>query len=309
MAGRTTKWLIGCGAGGGLLVVIVIAVGLFLMKDTILGAKRTVDNIKEIAALHDEMVLSYGEVDDFVPPADGIPSPDRIDRFLDLRERLAAPRERLREHLFRFPPENVLRGGGKPLARVASVFRELGSLLPDIVSYLVGRAGLMRELEMSPGEYLYIYSLVYYSWLDHSPEDGPTAMEIDADGQRYSTGERILDGESGTFSSGEIWKRYHTYVTAQVRNQLAAALQAEGAEEWREQLRGEYLLMKDDPRRILWEDGLPASVAAALEPYRGRLEAGYFPELNCFELSPMKSADWEEQQRKWKFERNWDSGE
>ena len=66
-------------------------------------------------------VEAYGEVDEWVPPADGIPEPGRIGRFLSLRENLGEPREQLLENLANFPPADVLADDTKPLKKVGSV--------------------------------------------------------------------------------------------------------------------------------------------------------------------------------------------
>ena len=42
--------------------------------------------------------------------------------------------------------------------------------------------------------------------------------------------------------------------------------------------------MDDDRDRVLWQDALPAQIAASLEPYAERLEATYSPVSNPFEL-------------------------
>ncbi len=301
MAGKGVKWLIGCGSAVGLLIIVTIIVGFFLLKDTIISVKNTVEDIKEIAAMHEELVDRYGEVDEFVPPADGVPTSSRIARFLSVRDGMEEERTRLQSKLAVFPPAEVMRGEDEALSKVAGVLKELGGLIPDVTEYLRLRTQLLRDLEMSPGEYLYIYSLVYYSWLGNSPSDGPYAMEIDSDGSRYQSNERLMEGDGGTFSSDEIWDRYHRYLRAQIRNQLAAATDGGGDEGWRDELRREYLMFKEDPDRIPWQNGLPAPVLEALAPYRDRLEASYSPDINCFELSPMKKDDWEDQSRKFEI--------
>jgi hypothetical protein len=298
MPSKPFKWLIGCGAFGGLLIIIAILVGLFMMKDTIRAVKRTVDDLKEFAEIHDELVAAYGEVDEYVPPIDGIPPANRLSRFLSLRDGLSEARGSLQDKLAVFPPAEVFDDEGETLGKVAGVLKGLGGLVPDATGYMLQRTRLMRDLEMSPGEYLYIYSLAYYSWLGYSPEDGPQAMELDSDGVRYPSGERMLDGDEGTFSSGEVWERYHRYMLAQLRNQLAAALEGETSDVWRGELRREYLTFKDDTRRVPWEDGMPAAMAEALAPFRDRLEASYSADINCFELAPMKREDWDDQNRR-----------
>ena len=58
----------------------------------------------------------------------------------------------------------------------------------------------------------------------------------------------------------------------------------EGDAAAREALANEIAAMEDDRRRLPWQDGLPATLAASLEPHRERLEATYDPVANAFEL-------------------------
>ena len=68
-----------------------------------------------------------------------------------------------------------------------------------------------------------------------------------------------------------------------LRNQLDA-LPGETDDAWREGLAGEIEMLERDADRVPWQDGVPDSILASLEPFRERLEAAYNPATNPFEL-------------------------
>ena len=78
--------------------------------------------------------------------------------------------------------------------------------------YIQLRNKALLDAEMGLGEYFYIYTLAYHSWLGNSPGDGP---EIEENGRK----ERLLDGEDGTFSQEKTLRRYNRYMLAILRNQ------------------------------------------------------------------------------------------
>ena len=65
----------------------------------------------------------------------------------------------------------------KPLGeRLKSVFQVMGSgvgMAQDIGHLFEARNQALLDKGMGIGEYTYIYILAYYSWLGHSPDDGP----------------------------------------------------------------------------------------------------------------------------------------
>ena len=53
----------------------------------------------------------------------------------------------------------------------------------------------LLEVGMGPGEYMYVYSVAYYSWLGKSPADGPsfTLVGDDGDNQGRQVGQDEFD--------------------------------------------------------------------------------------------------------------------
>ncbi len=121
------------------------------------------------------------------------------------------------------------------------------------------------------GECTDICGLAYYAWLGHSPAEGPES----AGGED----EAEFGPRMGNASSGRI----RGDLLQMLRNQLAA-LPDDADEAWRETLAGEIEAVEADSRRLPWQDGLPAQVAASFEPYRDALETSYSPVTNAFEL-------------------------
>lgn len=76
------RWLTGCGAGCGLLLLAGIGacvVGILFLKHIFRGVEKA-------AASYEELVAERGDVDDYVPPADGAPAAERVEAFARIRE-------------------------------------------------------------------------------------------------------------------------------------------------------------------------------------------------------------------------------
>ena len=64
---------------------------------------------------------------------------------------------------------------------------------------------------------------------------------------------------------------------------LAGADDAE-LQQWRTELAAEVEAMEKEPRRILWEEGLPPQLRESIEPFKDRLDASYGELMNVVEL-------------------------
>lgn len=269
----TPTWLKGCGVGCGFLVfaLVLVAGGCFLV------AHKKFRELREAVASQERLIERFGKVEEFTPPKNGAPAEDRVELFLAIREQLGPSRRELEAELADFPPDSAAEGE-EGFVVAFSVLADLGSLLGPVGRYVEARNELLLGEGMSLGEYLYIYSLAYYSWLGHSPEDGPViTKEGPAKGERWLSGD-----DDSSFSPRKLRDSYHRMALAFAENQLKSLGEGEAG---REEVAQEVEALRSDAGRVLWQDGVPPAVLNVLEPYHDPLETSYSPSVNCFELA------------------------
>lgn len=215
----------------------------------------------------------FGKPAAFTPPWDGIIAPARIEVFLAVRDATGPTRAAITELFGRFPTrqeaeeldkkpisEKLLTGFG--LARTGM------SLPTALAEFFKLRDETLVAHEMGMGEYSYIYTIAYQSWLGHPADDGPLFAK---------------DEGTAPMRPSVRWRIQGDLVTM-IENQ-ASALPPDAPEAWRDRLAAEIAALKQDHARIPWQDGLPEAIAVSLEPYRARFEASYSPASNLFELA------------------------
>jgi hypothetical protein len=289
MASTTQKWLLGCGIGCG----VVILLGLLTAGGGYLFVRSVFHGVQEVQESYEQLVAAHGAIEDWPPSRDGAVPPARMEIFLAVRDSLRGDLTRLDALLAEFPPDALFERG-MSLKKVIETFRGLGQLVPPITDYLDQRNRLLLAMGMGPGEYTYIYSLSYYSFLGHAPDDGPVLTERGREGGRVR-GDRLFD-DDGTFGRPETWRRYLRTMLALLQNQLAALPATAGdpaAAAWRDELAEEVRRFADTPQTVAWAEGLPPLIAGSLGPYRVELEATYHAASNCFELAPRGEARWQ----------------
>lgn len=267
------KWMVGCGVGCGLLTVG----GLGACVVGFLYLERTFSGVKRAGESYDALVAELGPVDAFVPSPDGVPSPDRIELFLTVREATAGARVEAEEAMSRLsrPERNDT---GDVVAQIQIGIAALGDLVDRIGRYLQERNEALLERRMGAGEYVYIYTLAYYSWLGHTPGEG---VEMQREGENVHV--EALD----LFSGRAVRRRYRRYVLGMVRGQIASLgreHEAGDGQKWQAALEAQLRRLELDPGHVLWDDGLPVGIEASLRPFRERLEATYSPSTNRIEL-------------------------
>jgi hypothetical protein len=270
----------GCGIGCGVLVLLM---GV-LLTGTCVFFRETFRPIQEAVESYDAVIEAQGEVKDFVPAADGAIPASRMEVFLSVREGMGDARRHLDTFLAEFPPAD-LRDQEGVLNILTQVLASLDEWLEPMAGYAQRRNELLLESGMGPGEYLYIYGLVYYSWLGNGPEEGPVVSR--------EGGDQMFGDDDGTFSPGKVRRRYRRYFVAFLGNQLDTLPETDPAvEAWRSALAAELARFESRPGSIAWQDGLPPAVEASLEPYRARLEASYSRNGNCFEWPLLEGEQW-----------------
>jgi hypothetical protein len=271
------RWLAGCGLGCGILALLGIGacvVGALYLKHTFRGIEKANQS-------QDALIAELGGVDAYVPPSHGVPPPDRLELFVAVREEVKGERAQVEGAIAELPPPELTEDGAV-VGKIRLGLEALGDLIDSMGTYLQARNRALLERRMSVGEYVYIYTLTYYSWLGHTPGEAPEIRQ-DPDGVRIG----VFDEGSGIFNEQAVRRRYRRYILGMVREQLAASKQASAAGDgkvWRMALEAEIHRLEMDPGRVLWRDSLPPSIEVSLRPFRDRLEAAYSPSTNRIEL-------------------------
>jgi hypothetical protein len=269
---RKSNWLLGCGLGcAGLLIVVAIIIvwGISLGR----SARRGFDTAEAMRKVLDE---KFGAPGDFVPAADSSIPAARLEILLAVREATQEYRTNI-IHFFSDIPMNGDAGrelDAKPFGeKIGTIFQRMRSTVgmgEDIGHLFEARNQALLDKGMGLGEYTYIYVLAYYSWLGHSPADGP--------GKNANTS--YVMARSQSLRHGDLIRM--------LSNQLDSLADAGNTEEWnqwRSDLTDEIEEMKKNDARVPWKDSVPRKTAESLQPFRDRLEQTYSPITNPFELS------------------------
>lgn len=288
MAGAGRKWLIGCGIGCGLLVVVLgigaIAFGLFV--------RSTVKGFGEAVEVREQLEQRYGQPGEYVPRPDGSIAGERMEAFLAVRDATQPYRRRIADTWSAFPMsrEQQQELDQKPaLDKLRAAFRisrEAFGMARELGDFFGERNRTMLSREIGLGEYTYIYVIAYWSWLGHPPEAGPDNAVVSEQGEvRIGPGSDV----HSQMAEHVYEDRIHDQLLSMLEHQLAALPEQDEA---RAALEAEIVAMGENPRRVPWEDGVPEALAASLEPYRERLEATWVAAVNPFELVRNRKKGW-----------------
>ncbi len=285
MGGSAKNWLIGCGVGCGFLIVL----GLGLGAAGFYGVKHVAKRADRIEAADAALAARFGAPEAYTPPADGSLDPARIEAFLEARRLMAPARERTAKSLA------VLDGsaGGGVGARIVAG----ANFVPTLLTFIEDRDKALLDAGIGSGEYRYLYTLAYFDLLGKDPGDGPGFQLNNDGGDRGSRWSASAEHESGGDKQRKkeaarrereqsVRRALNTVQRENLRQQLAALDAGGGAARaaWRAQLAAEVEAMDTERGRFAWETGLPASLAAALEPFRTQLEDSYEPMTGVLEL-------------------------
>ena len=279
----TKKWLVGCGIGCGviILIVIVLGVGGYMFFKNIVGEFQAQEE------LMDTLTERYGQIRDFCPEPDGSIPSGRIETFLSVRDSFAPYREKLEASLREL--QGRVGQSEVEVKKPKNIFEmmKLGfGLIPQVAEFLKYRNQALLDAEMGMGEYYFIYAVAYFSWLGKKPEDGPDFEVMGPEDSESRWGdmdrEEILEERRDS-----TLRRLHRMLLPMLENQrekLVAKGLSRTMPEWRDLLDTEIQAMEEDRFRLPWEDGLPDMTRSSLEPYRDRLEQSYNAMTNPFEL-------------------------
>ncbi len=276
------KWLIGCGIGCGaiLLIVILLVMGGFFF------VRNIVEGFKDTDALMDTLVAQHGEIQEYSPDSDGAIKPERLEAFLEAREVMAPARDEI-EKSFRILEEGRDEETSDKESR--SVFKRIKTgfgMIPQISGFYKSHVQALLDVEMGMGEYYYIYTVAYYSWLGKPVLEGPD-FQIRGNDQGYRY--RDWDDQESEEVRRDITFRWLHRISLPMLQKQYEKLISEDVPRvqsgWRKALQAEIEAMESNRYRLIWQDGLPEVIQKSLEPYRQRLEDSYSPMTNALEIS------------------------
>jgi len=284
MESGTKKLVTGCVVG----CLIVMLIGVVLVFGGYLGVKKMIRQAEETQRVMAQVTAEFGRVSDFVPPPSGSIPGERVETFLEVRELCGPERDALEMTLAQLSAAEESGGedDGNPMDFARSVRAGVG-VVPRMVSYTTRRNEAFLEAGMGLGEYLYLYTLIYGSWLEKPISDGPPFVVIGGD----VSPDRWDDPAVRDRHVAAIRQRLNRTTLPMLRNQLQALTSRtdDGGVGWEESLRTEVMLMEADPERLPWQDGLPQQTAESLTPYWEKLESSYSALCHPVELSVMQN--------------------
>ena len=146
---------VGCGV---LLIGAVVAAGTMTWYSS-----RIAGEYRKVQQSEKALVAATTTVAAYVPPADGVPAPGRLETFAAVRERTAEWRTRLAAENRRFAA-----GTGNWWRRAD----EASDLAQTLAGFWLARNEALTAAALGPDEYTWLYGLVYYGWQGHDPEAG-----------------------------------------------------------------------------------------------------------------------------------------
>jgi hypothetical protein len=277
----TKKWLVGCGIGCGVIILILIALGI----TGYLFFKNIADEFKDYDTLMTTLTERYGRITDFTPNPDGTISPARVETFLALREVFGPTREKLEISMKTL--QDRVGQSEVEVKKPKNVFQMIKTgvgLIPQIGEFMKNRNQALLDAGMGMGEYYYIYAISFYSWLGNSPEDGPDFEIVGPADERGSWDqEEVLEERRDT-----SLRRLNRMLLPMLQNQLEklSATDSSGIrDDWQVILEAEIKAMEADRYRLPWQDGLPDVIESSLKSFRYQLEQSYNKMTNPLELT------------------------
>ena len=280
-----SKWLIGCGIGCGVVILLLVFAGVggyFFVKNIVKGFEET-------EAVADDLTERYGEIKDFCPDPGGAIKTERLEAFLSVRNSMEPVKEKLENSInILSDEERESQFKEEPSPGVLTKIKTGFGIIPLIAEFYTRRNQALLDAEMGLGEYYFIYVVSYYSWLGKSPGDGLEYHLVDEDDEKRDVYWRRRRSENLDDRQDDVLKQLHRQILPMLKNQEAKLTRIDVSpirDPWRETLAAEIEAMEADRFRLLWQDGLPDVLEASLKAFRGRLEASYSKVLNALEMA------------------------
>jgi hypothetical protein len=231
-------------------VVFFLGAGIWFFIKPIQQSKR----------LEHQLIDQFGWAPKYTPAADGTIRPERLQRFIRVREAVQPGCK-----AFQGIIDNVIRletlesdpnlSGSQKTSEGIDSLKSMFSAAPVFLDFMDERNTALLAGEMGMGEYIYIYLAAYGELLAQEPQG------------------RYADQEEAHLSP----RARNEYVQI-LGNQLIAlqsAGQAAPSLALVAELQAEMAALEDGSHASPWPDGPPAKTSESLAPYRDQLSALY----------------------------------
>jgi hypothetical protein len=279
---RIYRWikLSGIGCAAVVLIVVALIVGAIQLFRSSLTGFEQADSVLE------DVTEDYGPIEGFRAGPRGVIGSDRVESFLTARESITPAREEMEQTLAPLGGDD---SGDRPVGVSVRKFVAGVGLLGDVAHFLHQRNQALLDAEIGLGEYYYLYTLAYYSWLGKSPDDGPSFKLVGDRGYVLENLETLDEPESEVrgYRMEMARESLNRLLLPVLREQLSAVSDddADGdLQSWQEAIAAEVEAMEADAYRLPWQDGLPPVIESSLTPYRDRLEVSYSAMCNALEI-------------------------
>lgn len=218
--------------------------------------------IQQSKRLEHSLVERFDWATRYTPPANGVIQPDRLERFIRVREAVQA-----NCRTFQTIMDNIIRidtldsdpnlSAGEKTSEVVDSLKSIFSAAPTFLQFMDARNSALLVEEMGLGEYIYIYLAAYAEQLAQEPQG------------RYAEQEEA-------YLSPRAQKEF-----VQILGNQLTALQATGQDQDAHSLtlvadlQAEIAALEDGSHASPWPAGPPAGTSESLAPYRDRLSELY----------------------------------
>jgi hypothetical protein len=226
--------------------------------------------VRESKGLEQSLIDRYDWANKYTPPADGSIPPDRLQRFLRVRQAVQSSCRDFQAVLDDvLTLEAVETDADMPAREKASKsvggFKSMLSFAPRFLRFMDARNSSLLAEEMGLGEYFHLYLSAYAAQLVNERYSKYAAME-----EAYIT-ERTRH-------------EYSLILTNQLMS-LEATRQTPADEHLMEILRKEIAALKSGINKSPWPDGVPDKTLVSLAPYHERLSDLYCTGVAKIELA------------------------
>jgi hypothetical protein len=218
--------------------------------------------IQQSKQLEHRLVDRFGWAPRYAPPADGIIQPDRLERFIRVREAVQSNCDTFHSIMDNIVKLDTLESDPDLSAREKTSegfesFKSMFKAAPAFLEFMDARNTALLSEEMGLGEYINIYLVAY--------------------------GEQLAQEQHGKYAGQEeayLSPRARKEYVQILANQLTA-LQAgdqspdDDLLDLVADLKAEMAALEDDPKHSPWSDGPPANTSKSLAPYSDRLSELY----------------------------------